>query len=182
MKNMSNKMNIKDILSHAAEFNETRRALKSKRKTLNKRLKNKIYRNILKRKQNKINNKVIKLKLHKLASIDNISERDLVNIRKFKVYSLKTLQQNAKLSNINTSMSNKDTIYALIRSEPVINEERYISYLNNNSNNEIENKINEISIQIFEVSPYMNKKALKNIKKRLHAIKKIKWNNQIGEK
>ena len=79
-------------------------------------------------------------------------------------------------------MSNKDTIYALIRSEPVINEERYISYLNNNSNNDIENKINEISIQLFEVSPYMNKKALKNIKKRLHAIKKINWNNQIREK
>ena len=89
---MSNKMDIKDILSHAAEFNETRRALKSKRKTLNKRLKNEKYRNILKRKQNKINNKVIKLKLHKLANINNISERDLVNIRKFKVYSLKTSQ------------------------------------------------------------------------------------------
>ena len=88
MKNMSNKMNIKDSLSHAAEFNETRRALKSKRKTLNKRIKNEI----LKRKQNKINNKLIKLKLHKLANIDNISERDLVNIRKFKAYSLKTLQ------------------------------------------------------------------------------------------
>ena len=89
---MSNKMNIKDSLSHAAEFNETRRALKSKRKTLNKRIKNEIQRNILKRKQNKINNKLIKLKLHKLANIDNISERDLVNIRKFKAYSLKTLQ------------------------------------------------------------------------------------------
>ena len=88
MKNMSNKMNIKDSLSHAAEFNETRRALKSKRKTLNKRIKNEI----LKRKQNKINNKLIKLKLHKLANIDNISERDLVNIRKFEAYSLKTLQ------------------------------------------------------------------------------------------
>ena len=85
---MSNKMNIKDSLSHAAEFNETRRALKSKRKTLNKRIKNEI----LKRKQNKINNKLIKLKLHKLANIDNISERDLVNIRKFEAYSLKTLQ------------------------------------------------------------------------------------------
>ena len=88
MKNMSNKMNIKDSLSHAAEFNETRRALKSKRKTLNKRIKNEI----LKRKRNKINNKLIKLKLHKLANIDNISERDLVNIRKFEAYSLKTLQ------------------------------------------------------------------------------------------
>ena len=68
-------------------------------------------------------------------------------------------------------MSNKDTIYALIRSEPVINEEKYISYLNNNSNNDIENKINEISIQLFEVSPYMNKKTLKDIKKDYMLLK-----------
>ena len=92
MKNMSNKMNIKDILSHSSKFNKLHRALKSKRKPLNKKLKNKIDRNILKRKQNKINNELKKLKLHKLANIDNISERDLVNIRKFKAYSLKTLQ------------------------------------------------------------------------------------------
>ena len=70
-------------------------------------------------------------------------------------------------------MSKKDTIYALIRSEPVINEEKYLSYLNNNSNNDIVNKLNEISMQLFEVSHYMNKKALKDIKKRLYAIKKL---------
>ena len=70
-------------------------------------------------------------------------------------------------------MSKKDTIYALIRSEPVINEEKYLSYLNNNSNNDIVNKLNEISMQLFEVSHYMNKKALKDIKKRLYATKKL---------
>ena len=70
-----------------------------------------------------------------------------------------------KLRNINTNMSKKDTIYALIRSESVINEEKYLSYLNNDSNNGIVNKINEISMQLFEVSPYMHKKALKDIKK-----------------
>ena len=64
-------------------------------------------------------------------------------------------------------------IYALIRSEPAINEEKYISYLNNDSNNDIHNEINKITIQLFEVSQYMSKKALKDIKRRLHAIKKL---------
>ena len=91
MKNNSNKINITDIRSHAREFIKLHRALKSKRKTLNKRLKSEIYKNILKRKQNKINNKLKKLKLHKLANIDNISERDLVNIKKYSAYSIKTL-------------------------------------------------------------------------------------------
>ena len=103
------------------------------------------------------------IKLQKLANIDNISERDLVNIKKFNAHSLKTLHQVAKVRNINSNMSKKDTIYALIHSEPVINEEKYISYLNNNSNNDIVNKINEINMENFEVSPYMNKKALKEI-------------------
>ena len=53
MKNKSKKMNVKDILSHARKFNKLHEAFKLKRKTLNKRLKNEIYRNILKRKQNK---------------------------------------------------------------------------------------------------------------------------------
>ena len=141
------------------------------RKKLNRRLKNKIYRNILKRKQNKINNELKKLRLHKLANIDNISEGDLVNIKKYNAYSLKTLQQIAKLRIINSNMSKKDTIYALVRSEPVINEKKYISYLNIDSNNDIDNKINEISIQLFEVSPYMNKKTLKDIKKDYMLLK-----------
>ena len=87
-----------------------------------------------------------------------------MNIKKFNAYSLKTLHQIDKLRNINTNMSKKDT---------VINEEKYLSYLNNGSNNDIVNKINEISMQLCEVSPYMNNKALKDIKKRLYAIKKL---------
>ena len=169
MKNMSIK--IKDILSHAAEFNETGRALKSKRKTLNKRLKSEIYRNILKRKQNKINNKLIKLKLHKLANIDNISERDLVNIKKYNTYPVKILRQMAKLRNIDSNMSKTNTIYTLIRSKPVINEEKYLSYLNDDSNDDIDNKINEINMQLFEVSSYMNKKDYKDIKKDYMLLK-----------
>ena len=121
--------------------------------------------------QNKINNKLKKLKLHKLANIDNISERDLVNIKKYNTYPVKILQQMAKLRNIDSNMSKTNTIYTLIRSKPVINEEKYLSYLNDDSNNDIDNKINEINMQLFEVSSYMNKKDYKDIKKDYMLLK-----------
>ena len=171
MKTNSNKINIKDIRSHAREFIKLHRALKSKQKTLNKTLKHEIYRNILKRKQNNINNELKKLKLHKLANIDNISERDLVNIKKYNTYPVKILRQMAKLRNIDSNMSKTNTIYTLIRSKPVINEEKYLSYLNDDSNNDIDNKINEINMQLFEVSSYMNKKDYKDIKKDYMLLK-----------
>ena len=65
---------------------------------------------------------------NKLANADNISERDLANIKKYSAYPLKTLQQIAKVRNINSNMPKKDIIYPLIRSDPVISEEKYISY------------------------------------------------------
>ena len=98
----------------------------------------------MKRKQNKINKELEKLKLNKLANIDNISERDLANIKKYNAYPLKALPQIAKVRNINI-------IYALIRSEPVINEEKYISYLHNDSKNDMHKEINKINMQLFEV-------------------------------
>ena len=51
-------------------------------------------------------------------------------------------------------MSKSDTIYALIRSEPVINEKKYII----DNVNEIPRKINKIKLQLFNVSPYIYKK------------------------
>ena len=65
-------------------------------------------------------------------------------------------------------MSKGDIIYALIPSEPIINEKKYII----NSNNEIHSKINDIRMQLFAVSPYMNKKEHGNIRKRLYDIQK----------
>ena len=65
-------------------------------------------------------------------------------------------------------MSKGDIIYALIRSEPIINEKKYII----NSNNEIHSKINDIRMQLFAVS-HMNKKEHSNIRKRLYDIQKI---------
>ena len=70
-------------------------------------------------------------------------------------------------------MSKKDIIYALIRSEPANNEEKYISYLNKGANNNIHNEINKTRMQHFEVSPYLNKKVLYGTRKRLNDIEKL---------
>ena len=70
-------------------------------------------------------------------------------------------------------MSKKDIIYALIRSGPANNEENYISYLNKDSNNDIHNETNKIRLQLFDVSQYLNKKALYDLRKRLYDIEKL---------
>ena len=75
--------------------------------------------------QIKINNELKKLKLRKLVS-KNISEIDLVNIKELNSFAIKTLRQIAKVRNINTNLSKSDIIYALIRSERIINEKKYL--------------------------------------------------------
>ena len=76
-------------------------------------------------------------------------------------------------------MSKSSIILALLRSEPVINERKYII----NNVNEIDSKINDIRLQLFEVPPYMDKKERSKIRKRLHDIKKItKINRSLKNK
>ena len=94
-------------------------------------------------------------------------------------YPIKTLQQIAKLRNIDSYMSKKDIIYALIHSEPVINEKKYII----DSVNEIPREINQIKLQLFNISPYMNKKEQRKMKKRLYDIGKMtKINRSLKNK
>ena len=109
-----------------------------------------------------------KLKFGKLID-NNISERALSIIRKLNADSLITLQQIAKLRNINSNMSKSNIILALLRSEPIINEKKYL----NVNNNEMHNKINDVRLQLFRVSSYINTKVLNNIRKRLYDIKNI---------
>ena len=92
-----------------------------------------------------------------------------MNIRELNVLPIKTFYQIAKLRNINSSMSKISIILALLRSEPVINERKYII----DNVNEIDSKINDIRLQLLQVSPYMDKKEHSKMRKRLHEIKKI---------
>ena len=173
MENKMNKLLIKKIIKEAEYFNEVYKGEKIIRKKLNKILKEGLYREIQKRKQNKINNELKKLKFNELVNKNNITESDIANIKKLNAYSLKTLQLIAKVRNINSNMSKKDIIYALTRSEQANNERKYISYLNKDSNNNIHNEIIKIRLELFEVSPYLNKKVLYDIRKRLYDIEKL---------
>ena len=173
MENKMNKSFIKKISKEAKYFNEAYKAKKIIRKELNRILKKELYREIQKRKQNKINNELKKLKFNELINKNDITESDIANIKKFNAYSLKTLQLIAKSRNISANMSKKDIIYMVIRSEPANNEEKYISYLNKDTNNNIHNEISKIRMQLFEVSPYLNKKVLYDIRKRQYDIEKL---------
>ena len=113
----------------------------------------------------KINNELRKLRLAKFAN-NNISERDMINIRQLVALPVKILQQIAKLRNITTNLSKSDIIYALIRSEPVINEQKYIFDINN----KMYSRINKIRMQLFNVSLYLNKNDRNDIRKRLYSI------------
>ena len=168
MKNQSEKELQKRARQYFKIYNSTvRNALKHE---INAYLQNK--------KQKNINNELKKLKLSKLIN-NNISERDLVNIRELNALPLKTLPQIAKLRNINNSMSKSSITLALLRSEPVINKRKYII----NNVNEIHSKINDIRLQLFQVSPYIDKKEHSKIKKRLHDIIKItKINRSLKNK
>ena len=159
MKNQSEKELRKRARQYFKIYNSTvRNALKHE---INDYLQNK--------KQKDINNELKTLKLSKLIS-NNISERDLVNIRELNVLPIKTLRQIAKLRNINSSTSKSFVILALLRSESVINERKYII----DNVNEIHSKINDIRLQLFQVSSYvLIKKNIVKLEKDYMIQKKL---------
>ena len=140
---------------------------------LKSKLKQEMYRNIQKTKQDKINNELKKLRFNKLANKNNISQDDLVKIKQLNDLSLKTLQKIAHQRNIDSTDRKKENlIYMLIRSEVSHKENNYIKYLNKDTNNEIHNEINKIRMQLVNVSSYLKKQYLNQIRKRLYEIEK----------
>ena len=93
----------------------------------------------------------------------------MVNIRKLVALPVKNLRQIAKLRNISQNLSKKDIIYALICSELIINEQKYII----DSNNDGHNKVNKIRLQLFDISSYINKKRRGDVRKILYDIGKM---------
>ena len=53
----------------------------------------------------------------------------------------------ASLRNIDTNLSKSDILYALIRSEPIVNEEKYL----NDINNELVNKVIDACIKRYHL-------------------------------
>ena len=122
-KNQSRKRFLKSITKHAQLFIRLLHHKSKFKKIANKRLNPEIYTYLQRKAQNNINNELKELKFGKLVN-KNISESDMGNIRRLNACPIKNLQQIAKLRNINNNMSKSDIIYALIHSEPIINEKK----------------------------------------------------------
>ena len=118
---------------------------------------------------NKIAKRLRELRLSSLTT-KNISESDLVKLERLATLPVKTLRDMASLSNINTNLSKSDIIYALIRSELVVDEEKYFI----EGNNEIINKVSEARLLLLKTSSYLLRNKRSKIRKRLYEIGNIK--------
>ena len=72
---------------------------------------------------NKIARRLSELELGKLTN-KNISEQDLVKLERLATLPDKTLKSIAELRTISTNLPKSEVLYALIRSEPVVSEEK----------------------------------------------------------
>ena len=140
-------------------------------KNINKVLKQEIYRNTQKRKQDQINNELNKLKFNELANKNNINQDDLIEIKQYNFLNIKTLQKIAQQRNINaTNLKKKDLTHTRIRSEKSHKEDNYIKYINKDTNKGVHYKINEIRLLLVNISSYLKKQELNQIRKRLYEI------------
>ena len=170
MENQSIKLPLKSITKHSQRFNKALCAKNKLKKKFNKQSKAEIYgyymyflqkklnRELSKFFQNKqqasMNNELKKLRLVKLAN-DNISESDMLNIKQLVALPVKTMKQIAKLGNISENLSKSDIIYALISSEPIINEQKYII----DSNNWIRKKLIKLDCNFLIYGHILTKKT-----------------------
>ena len=136
-----------------------------------KNFKQEIYRNIHKRQNQLIINELKKLRLSNLINKRSISFDDLKEIKQLKKLSCDALIKLAQLRNIETTRLRKpDLIYVLFRSQKNLKETKYLEYLNNNTDNTIKSKINEIRKVIAELDMMLDKKYEKEILKELAKI------------
>ena len=137
-----------------AQFKRSKEFIKKSKKDIydfykyfeKKRLHRELAKRLRKLNIDKINNELKRLRLSKLMN-KNISESDLVKLKRLAVLPVKMLRDIASLRNIDTSLSKSDILYALIRSEPIFNEEKYL----NDSDNELVNKVKEARLMYQKV-------------------------------
>ena len=180
-----NKRLAKDIQKGIRKSHKARSARNKARKKFSKSLKSGVqrakayfdYQKVLRELKNKYRidalNKIAKrlseLRLGKLIN-KNISESDLVKLERLATLPVKTLKSIAELRNINTNLPKSEMLYALIRSEPIVGEEKYFI----EGNDEIINKVSEARLLLLKTSSYLAKNKRSNIKKRLDEIGNIK--------
>ena len=134
-----------------------------------------IYAHLHKKKQDIITEILKGLELNNLAERQNISTRDVDEIRRLNNMSHNDLKKIAKLRNIKkySTLSREDFIYTLLRSEKAPHENNYMKYIQNNANEKIKDKINIIRTELVKLSNIITGKDLQDIAKK-HILQKHK--------
>ena len=84
------------------------------------------------------------------------------------------LHKIAQLRDIDTTnVKKKDLIYMLLRSQSNVKESQYLSLLNQNKTNEIDNKINEIRNLLIETGMRFTNKEITKYTQELYDIVKM---------
>ena len=139
-------------------------------------LKNELYRNIQKRKNDQIINemkKIRRIKNSNLVKKENISQKELNEVKNLSDLPLKNLRKLAQLRNIVTADLNRpELLYILMRTPKHHKEKEYLSLLKADPNNEIKSKTNEVRKVIVELGKLLNKSDRDSIRKRLIEIDK----------
>ena len=111
--------------------------------------------------------KIIKNKNKKIANIQNISKNDLRRAEKLKNKSVDELQEIARLRRIKNydNLTKEDLIFSLLKSEGNPTERNYMEYFNNNTNDEIKSKIDDIRLILSRLGNIVTKMTERKSKK-----------------
>ena len=106
------------------------------------------------------------MKLEKIAKKQNISKNELRKAKKLQNKSIDELYGIAKLRGIKNydNLTKEDLIFSLLKSESNPVEHSYMKYFNNNTNDEIKDKINYIRIILNRLGNIITKNERKKIK------------------
>ena len=127
-----------------------------------------------KRESYSVRRKFKKLELSNLVKKQNVSESDLRKARKLYSMPIDNLKKIAILRRIKNydNLSREDLIYIILRSEKNPVESNYAKYINNNTDDKIKAKINNIRIILSRLGNMVTKNDRNKIRKELYEIEK----------
>ena len=170
------KMPPKEILITRKKLNlvAKSRGIKEPHKMSTGDLINALSRQDSKRESYSVRRKFKKLELNNLVKKQNVSESDLRKARKLYSMPIDNLKKIAILRRIKNydNLSREDLIYIILRSEKNPVESNYAKYINNNTDDKIKAKINNIRIILSRLGNMVTKNDRNKIRKELYEIEK----------
>ena len=135
---------------------------------------NALSRQDTKRESYSIRRKFRKSNLNKLIKKQNVSKNDLRKAKELHNMSIDNLQKIAILRRIKNydNLSREDLIYTILRSESNLVESNYMKYINNNTDDKIKAKINNIRTILSRLGNIVTKNNRNKIRKKLYEIEK----------